>query len=409
MYKIEFTLKQHTPLIHFQNDEGATLRATELKPKLDQFLIELFLNERGEEFEYAHEARTKFLSIVKSEHKYDWIKGGIKADENKIALDYKVNITAKNAISTKIEANQQVPMFFGNMGNDYNQNPKYFSFSESVTIYFTTQSDFIKDQIESHFKLFILTHNFGTRQNKGYGSFVVEGSEAEINKIKVPKLNFSLKNDDEIQGKIFKVINYYYQRLKSGINYSNIRDENESYKHSFLKMYVSNNTDYKWEKPWMKNTFFSQIDRNFNPIETGKMSFARALLGLYPSVKFIKDNGRNTNKQYKPERTINIVINENKNEIARIKSPITFKPIILSSNQRNLLIVVLIIINENYFDPLKNREFTFSSKNLIDGSINIPSKAIDIEQLINQYNNIELKSHFSAYEFSGKICEVTIS
>jgi len=42
-FKLEFTLKQHTPLIHFQsNQKGATLRATELKPKLDKFLIEQF-------------------------------------------------------------------------------------------------------------------------------------------------------------------------------------------------------------------------------------------------------------------------------------------------------------------------------------------------------------------------------
>ena len=40
-FKVNFTLKQHTPIIHFQSDQsGATLRATELKPKLDSFLIE---------------------------------------------------------------------------------------------------------------------------------------------------------------------------------------------------------------------------------------------------------------------------------------------------------------------------------------------------------------------------------
>ena len=40
-FKLEFTLKQHTPIIHFQSDQkGATLRATDLKPKLDRFLIE---------------------------------------------------------------------------------------------------------------------------------------------------------------------------------------------------------------------------------------------------------------------------------------------------------------------------------------------------------------------------------
>lgn len=38
-FQITFTLKQHTPIIHFQHDqEGATLRASEVKPKLDRFL-----------------------------------------------------------------------------------------------------------------------------------------------------------------------------------------------------------------------------------------------------------------------------------------------------------------------------------------------------------------------------------
>ena len=35
-------LKQHTPILHFQPEmatEGATLRATELKPKLDRYII----------------------------------------------------------------------------------------------------------------------------------------------------------------------------------------------------------------------------------------------------------------------------------------------------------------------------------------------------------------------------------
>jgi hypothetical protein len=53
MYKLKFTLKQHTPLIHFQHDQaGATLRATEVKPKLDQFIIEKLLMEQGIDFDY---------------------------------------------------------------------------------------------------------------------------------------------------------------------------------------------------------------------------------------------------------------------------------------------------------------------------------------------------------------------
>ena len=41
-YSLNYKLQQITPMIHFQHyEEGATLRASEVKPKLDRFLIEL--------------------------------------------------------------------------------------------------------------------------------------------------------------------------------------------------------------------------------------------------------------------------------------------------------------------------------------------------------------------------------
>ena len=40
-FKTTFRLKQHTPIIDFQNNQsGAILRATELKSKLDKFLLD---------------------------------------------------------------------------------------------------------------------------------------------------------------------------------------------------------------------------------------------------------------------------------------------------------------------------------------------------------------------------------
>ena len=39
-YIIRRELEQQTPIIHFQHDQkGATLRATEVKPKLDRFIL----------------------------------------------------------------------------------------------------------------------------------------------------------------------------------------------------------------------------------------------------------------------------------------------------------------------------------------------------------------------------------
>ena len=40
MHTLTIKLNQHTPLIHFQHDQiGATLRASEVKPKLDKYII----------------------------------------------------------------------------------------------------------------------------------------------------------------------------------------------------------------------------------------------------------------------------------------------------------------------------------------------------------------------------------
>lgn len=40
IYNINIELKQVSPMLHFQGrEDGATIRATELKPKLDRFIL----------------------------------------------------------------------------------------------------------------------------------------------------------------------------------------------------------------------------------------------------------------------------------------------------------------------------------------------------------------------------------
>ena len=88
---MEIKLKQQTPLIHFQHDqEGATLRATEVKAKLDKFIL------------------------LKKERKppAHWIQNKEKSDQ--IALAYKVKIIAPNPETPK-EIPDGYPGFFGNM------------------------------------------------------------------------------------------------------------------------------------------------------------------------------------------------------------------------------------------------------------------------------------------------------
>ena len=75
MHKLEIKLKQHTPLIHFQHDQdGATLRASEVKPKLDKYILRLLTPEE----------------IGQGER-----EGWIKSRNGKVWLDYKMTIEAR--------------------------------------------------------------------------------------------------------------------------------------------------------------------------------------------------------------------------------------------------------------------------------------------------------------------------
>ena len=96
-FKVEFTLKQHTPIIHFQSDQvGATLRATELKPKFDRFLLE----------------NIKDLPFKKT-------ASGEKSLSYKIKIiAYNNNIETIEKINPKNQKEIPDPLFFGNMGNN---------------------------------------------------------------------------------------------------------------------------------------------------------------------------------------------------------------------------------------------------------------------------------------------------
>ena len=71
MHKLEIKLKQHTPMIHFQHDqEGATLRASEVKPKLDRFILTRLGN--GDYKKGCEEAKSKGWLVGKGDHNAFW-------------------------------------------------------------------------------------------------------------------------------------------------------------------------------------------------------------------------------------------------------------------------------------------------------------------------------------------------
>ncbi|MEL6627272.1 MAG: hypothetical protein AAFQ92_17235, partial [Bacteroidota bacterium] len=200
-YTRTFHLQQHTPIIHFQyQDEGATLRATELKPKLDQFI-----------YQYA-----------------DNIPSGWKVGRGKgehPALNYKVRIrlTGKYLYEVIKQGDKNLPTFFGNMGDKYNYNKKALVETDKpLVVEFTSIQTDLLDEVEKHFPAFIAQTNFGTRQNKGFGSFGLWSEKTQSVIDPGEDLNGAMHlSPTRVRDfhDILTIINYYHQRLKSGINY----------------------------------------------------------------------------------------------------------------------------------------------------------------------------------------------
>lgn len=169
----EYCLKQQSPLIHFQYDqEGATLRATEVKPKLDRFIIAQ-MKKKGEQ--------------IPAEWYID------KDDNGKAALNYKLRIIANDnplttkekvlardrlRFSEKAEKRQSGELihdfFFGNQGARDQQIAEYkesILFHQPLTLSISCFISDLLDAIDSYLSMFFAVTNFGTRQSKGFGGF----------------------------------------------------------------------------------------------------------------------------------------------------------------------------------------------------------------------------------------------
>lgn len=175
----DYKLVQHTPLIHFQHSEPhACLRATEVKPKLDRFLIEQL--EKDDRF---GDGRWK-----------KWFVG----DGSQQSFDYMMRITPNSeqvdrtqSIERAIARAEHRPPnaslheihknYFGNMASGNNiQDTIRETFKESLfykdglTLTIRCFIPELLTFIDEHIRVFFMMHNFGTRQRKGFGSFTVD-------------------------------------------------------------------------------------------------------------------------------------------------------------------------------------------------------------------------------------------
>lgn len=261
MKELIVTLKQHTPMIHFQHyQENATLRASEVKPKLDRYIMEK-LGENYNENKYE-----KGCEIAK---KNGWIIG-----EN--ALNYKMKITPKGEnlikldITTKEkEKNGKINLFYhteyfplllSNMGGKEDKKSlTNFSMYKSLTIKIQTTSETLYKMLYEIIPEFIMNNNFGQRSNKGFGSFSIEDitdnnkNKTEINCFNIIGKNayyFYIKNIKDInsikeQKRVFNKISSIWKEIKN-----KCKPDHEN-KINSLKTYISRMKEFNTDSQRM--------------------------------------------------------------------------------------------------------------------------------------------------------------
>lgn len=379
MANLKVILKQHTPLIQFQGEQsGALLRGTEIKPKLDKFLIKHAFNddfEKYKQFLIGYSGKNKKVELVCNK-----------------ALNYKIRckVIENNRAVSNASNKKNYPFYFNNMGAAQKTDNNKFVECDKVTIEFFSMYKEVLDKIKEWIRKFFLVNNFGFRQNKGYGSFTVSKIEEEcfddndsIDLIKSlynkEKNIFYLEYSEGKKDWLDKLKNCeeIYKIMKSGMN----RPYYKSYLFQYQYNNMQNNGEYciSNEKRFIKDKLFKEA------IEKEKKydyKYIRALLGVAEGSRFMIDKaGKLYTKESNGRRSF-VPIHYTSNDVERFASPIFFKII-----ERKVIIIPMDISEEIY-----GKKFKFTRvnkrKDYISEEIHTPSKGeFDLEDFLCKFCN----------------------
>ena len=382
-FKREYTLKAHSPLIHFQYDNsGATLRATEVKPKLDRYII--YKKGRDNIPESWKRDNNDKKDKTDSDNKSEKAKNfSLKYQLRIVILEgtkvEKVYLGIKDENGNKLPKEKQIyDIYYGNMGADASQYKKGI-LADAKLIVTCFEEDLLAyiDKIIGDF--FIVT-NFGTMQSKGFGSFTVKEKDSSQQHIcEVLKDRYTCNKGHCYMfkpeaGKTFKQIKAIYSLMKSGLNFTDgtekgtekdaDRNPKVPYKRSILFDYMHdlpNNIGN--EKAWMKQKDISPKIGRQKEQKDKNSKYVRALFGIGERIEYKRYL---TNPYDKVVVTISHVDDskDGSEKIERLNSPILFKVI------DDIVYFVGCELNEKIY----GKRFLFSSEFKHDDTLTVPKK-----------------------------------
>ncbi len=341
----EYKLVQHTPLIHFQHSEPhACLRATEVKPKLDRFLIEQlekdsrFGDGRWKKWFVGDGSQQSFdymMRITPNSEQVDRTQSIENGIERAIA---RAEHRSPNASLHEIHKN-----YFGNMAPGRNLEEKKEAIRETFK-----ESLFYKDGltltircfipellalIDEHIRGFFMMHNFGTRQRKGFGSFTVDIS-AETNAPKefdlvrkyCPNAYYCKLDDNVSADALLDAVWVISGFLKSGFNLGE-----PNYVRGFVFRYFQREgnsfaNDKAFVKQKVLHNVYNEATRGEHIHSYGnnvRYRYVRGLLGTNENSRFCRDPRGETRE----DRTVHNIYIHSAEGVERFPSPLLFKPI----------------------------------------------------------------------------------
>lgn len=351
--KIEVKLKQHTPIIHFQhNQAGASLRATELKPKIDRFVLNDLKQVDEELYGKYQTVIKKNFSESRAPSRY---KVCVKANRRSgNFIKYATLISKRDLESLKREKNidPKFPApYFGDCLAVSHEDVKaeIFSFDHELAKF-----------LERILPYVLVFNNFGSRQGKGFGCFLplnMDNNRLE----EIICLKYKTFWTTNGRNCPFKVIQKTCQLLKGGVNIP--RGSNSGvYNKSELFNYMCQKK-IRWEKHKIKSELsnnhkdvFDSLLANHIPNRIAdcpksdnnmQHRYIRAMLGLAEHNEYMVKKHKN-----KGIEKVQILIKDKKGEIKRFRSPVTFKVM------NDKIYILPEVIGKDMF----NREFEFILK-----------------------------------------------
>lgn len=409
-YKLTLHLEAQSPMIHFQGSQaGATLRASEVKPKLDRYIFRKLIeaestdNKKCFSKQDISKVKKKFASLFR--------------DEDHDAFDYKLSVYADKApwhsdLDPRKEKRYQI--FYGNQNR---RNDRFERVISDPIVSIMCFNEELQQLILKYIEEFFIVTNFGTMQSKGFGSYAISGTDypdkniaeclrtaygtrccykmeiLDDNKYSGPDKSYEERDDS--YDIIFNHIGYFYKIMKSGWN------QDGEYCRSYIYQYMHDTYGMPNEKAWMKHEGIapSRHDHSTED-ENSRFSckeddyrYVRAFLGTAGSLRYLNTDDfytwkydKKTDEKKKDAVTITISPKDTIEKtvvLERVSSPIFFK----------VIRGAVYIVGASVPDDIYNKKFYFSNNAKVSGhqktgTIRTPNKKeimFDMDDFMSNY------------------------